>query len=101
MPLVMSLICAMSSVTAMRGGYVLAARGDRGRDVAVGTGEGQYLGGIVLGQAVGEAFAASVDDFGNAGDLDSGADVVAGHQHMYITYGLGSGGHAVDSRAFD
>jgi len=73
--------------------------------VAVGTGNGQHLGGHVLGQAVGQGFAVGVDDFADAGDLSSrcrgSACVVAGHQHVHVATGLQRGGHGVQGGALD
>jgi hypothetical protein len=83
--LVMSEICATSSLAATRGD-VLAAGGGREQDVAVVAGNGQHLRRDVLGQAVFELRAVGVDHLGHAGDLAGRlggfTGVGAGDQHV-------------------
>jgi hypothetical protein len=53
-------------------GHVLAAGRGREQDVAVVGGNGQYLRGHVLGQAMAQSGRVGVDDLGDAGDLRGG-----------------------------
>ena len=71
--------------------------------MAVVAGDGQHLGGHVLGQAVGEVLAFGMDHLGDAGDLRGGlggfAGVVAGDQHVHVAAALGSRGDGVEGGA--
>jgi hypothetical protein len=73
--------------------------------VAVVAGEGEDLGGEVFGEAVGEAGAVGVQDFGDAGDLGgglgSGASVFAGNEDVHVAAAGDGGGDGVEGGALE
>jgi hypothetical protein len=90
--LVISEICATSSLAATRGSNVLAVGGGRRKDVAVVRGQRQRLLGDVFGQAVGELRAVGDQHLGirrrSLQRLRLRRRVGAGDQYMNIAAAL-------------
>jgi hypothetical protein len=101
--LVMSLICATSSLAATRGATFLPAAVAAKQDVAVVGWPGPAPGRrYVFGEGVFELRAVCVQHLCDAGDLGGGlgrfGSIRAGDQHVHVTAALRSGGHGVEGR---